>query len=887
MTKKLIALVLSVFVAFSSCAMTVFGEEASDTQTTVSADVEFAKALGIFADDVVPEETVKRIDLAKCILNIILKGTELSTEDGSLLFDDVEYDDSGYADAISKAGIMGGVGNRQFAPGDSVTYSQVLKVFVSFLGYDVKAQGLGGYPSGYMAVATQLGITDKYAPYGDSFVTWESLASMFKRSLGVPLFQVVSYKDSTFIYNPNLEKDYLREYFGIQRYSDVINGVYGTNVIGYADVEYDEILLGTTVFRFNTDVFDLSEKLGYKIEAYYADNGDHNEILYYDEYDNGVISLDGREVEGFEGGILYYNGKKEKKLKINTETNIIYNGKNCSTYDEDIFSVWNLSSMDGSLKAIDNNSDGTYDFIILDAYESYVVGSIIGDTIVPKYRTGSYVDISSYVEGENLLFYNLKGKPISIEKVVKGCIISVSHDIDGNVSKIIVTTDSYTGEIDEIEVENGRYYLTVDGTRYTPSEVLKLNPQIKTLRAGQKVTMMFNKGGLLSDVDALAFQIIETAYLYAAKKGKGLDAQNSATIRAFSSGGFFQNYDLAEHVEVVWGSETDVKKPHEVLAILGKTNETDVTRQVINFKKNDEGKINWINIASDNERNIDGLYRYDLDAMGMTGSKNYLGNGFEGKLLVSGTSVFSVPTEANRYDEDVYFVGSLTNNKNFTLSEAYGDEKNGNVAHSIVILNDKSGTFKNSPGYMIVESVTNAVDYDSTPSVKITGYIAGAQKEYFGDENVLKSVTGSNPEKGDLIKFTLDREGRISELSEFVFDSSERFSGDIAKMIPTKKTNPSHTSFNVTERYVFGKIIRSNDESFVLEVNNGTTITNESYLKAASYRYYTYEDIGSKGGLLQKAKNEAVYAFPEGSPKANYAVVFVNYGVPTDIIVYR
>ena len=130
----------------------------------------------------------------------------------------------------------------------------------------MKAQGLGGYPSGYMAVATQLGITDKYAPYGDSFVTWESLASMFKRSLGVPLFQVVSYKNSTFIYNPNLEKDYLREYFGIQRYSDVINGVYGTNVIGYADVEYDEILLGTTVFRFNTDVFDLSEKLGYKVK---------------------------------------------------------------------------------------------------------------------------------------------------------------------------------------------------------------------------------------------------------------------------------------------------------------------------------------------------------------------------------------------------------------------------------------------------------------------------------------------------------------------------------------------------------------------------------------------------------------------------------------------
>ena len=889
MMKKLISGILILVMAISSCAFVAFGEDAGTSgNATVSADIEFARAVGIFTEDVTPEDPVSRMDLARCILDIVLQGTELATEDGSLLFDDVDYDSSGYADAIAKAGIMGGTGNRQFQPNGNVTYAQALKVFVSFLGYDVKARSLGGYPSGYMAVATQLGITDKYAPYGDSYITWETLASLFKRSLGVPLFQIVTYKDSTFIYNPNPQKDYLREYFGISRYSDVINGVYGANILGYADVEYDEIILGTTVFRFDPDVMNLSEKFGHRIEAYYADMGDHSKILYFDEYDNNIISLDGREVEGFSDGILYYNGKKEKKININMDTNIIYNGKLLATYDEDIFNVWNLSTKDGSLKAIDNNSDRTFDFVIIDAYESYVVGSILGDTIVPKYRKSVYVDISSYNEGENVLFYNLKGKPVSIEKVVKGSVISVSHDIDGNVSKIVVTTDSYTGEIEEIEVEDGRYYITVAGTRYTPSEVLSLNPQVSALRAGQKITMMFNKDGLLSDVDGAQFNILETAYLYAAKKGTSLEAQNSVTIRVFSSGGFFKNYDFAKHVEVLYGSETSVKKPLEVLSLLGKTGEGDVTRQVIVFKKNDEGQINWINIANDEERNVDGLYRYDLASMGMNAATRYLGIGFVGKLLISGTSAFSVPSEANRYNEDLYFVGSLKNNTDYTMKEAYGDEQNGKVAHSIVIERDSSGTFTNSPGYMLVESVKYSMDADREPSVKVTGYISGTLKEYFGDEIAVKNnVTGAFPEKGDIIKFTLNKENRIEKISTFVFDVSERASGDVEKMMPTAKVNPNVESFNDTERYVYGKIIWSNDESFVPQVEGSDPISTESYLKAGGYRYFTYEDIGSKGGLIQKVKNEAVYAYPEGSIKSNYAVVFVNYGTPTDIIIYK
>ncbi len=885
MMKKFVACILSLALVLSSGAVAFGAETVNEESVAVSADFQFAKAVGIFSEDVVPDSTVKRMELAECILNIILQGTELETDNGSLLFDDVEYSMSGYSDAIANAGIMGGTGYRQFSPEANVTYSQLLKVFVSFLGYDVKAQSLGGYPSGYMAVATQLGITDKFAPYGDSYVTWETLASMFKRALGVPLFQVVYYKDSTFIYTPNSNKDYLYEYFGIKRYSDVINGVYNVNVLGCADVSYDEIILGGTTFRFDTDFIDLSTKLGRRIEAFYVDEGTTGNILYYDEYGNDVILLDGREVEGYDNGILYYNGKKEKRIKINGETNIVYNNRLCTSGSMDIFNVWNLSTKDGTLEAVDNNSDGIYDFINIDAYDSYVVGTITDDIIIPLYRESAYVDISSYREGENALFFNLEGKPVSKGKVVKGCVISVSQDLDGNTTSIVVTTDSYTGEIEEIEVENGKYYITVNGVRYTPSESLAFNPQIESLRVGQKVTMMFNKSGYLSDVEALQFQAFEIAYLTDAKKGKGIESADDVSVRVFSSTGIFRNYDFAKKVEVLHGTDTTIEKPVNVLAYLGTEENGDVKRQVIRFKKNENGEISWINIAKDGVTSVDGLYRYDTDALGLSknssGNLLHYGNSFDGKLLISGTAVFGVPSEELRDDEDLYIIGKLDNNY-FPVVEVYGNEKGSRVATALIIDNSSAASFANSLGIMVVDSVRYAMDSNLEPSVKVTGYISGTLSEYFGDENILKIAKGALPENGDIIRFRVDREGRITS-PQMIFDKSEKqmYIGGA----PTTD-NPT-ASFSSLTRYLYGSVVWTNDASFMVTIGEGLNERTDAYMKAASYKYYLCEDVGTKGSILRTAKPEDIIAYPQGAGEETHVFMATSYGVPSTIVIYR
>ena len=56
-------------------------------------------------------------------------------------------------------GVTGGIGNGMFGPEDPVTYEQAVKMIVSALGYDLVANNKGGYPTGYLAVASSEGIT--------------------------------------------------------------------------------------------------------------------------------------------------------------------------------------------------------------------------------------------------------------------------------------------------------------------------------------------------------------------------------------------------------------------------------------------------------------------------------------------------------------------------------------------------------------------------------------------------------------------------------------------------------------------------------------------------------------------------------------------------------
>lgn len=130
-------------------------------------------------------EFAKIITIAMRIENIIPIGEET--------FEDVA-DDSWYRDYvyISKTvGIINGTSNTTFEPDANITYEQAVKMIVAALGYNQEAQESGGYPEGYIIVASNLGITDNMNFENTKFATRENVALMVYKALNLKNYHLI------------------------------------------------------------------------------------------------------------------------------------------------------------------------------------------------------------------------------------------------------------------------------------------------------------------------------------------------------------------------------------------------------------------------------------------------------------------------------------------------------------------------------------------------------------------------------------------------------------------------------------------------------------------------------------------------------------------------
>ena len=109
------------------------------------------------------------------------------TEEPKEEFSDVGTEHWAY-EYINKAqniNIINGYGDSTFKPGNSVTYNEFIKMLVCVTGYADKAEEKGGYPTGYIAVAEEIGIIEGVVFNGDDEVTRNDVGIMILNVLNV------------------------------------------------------------------------------------------------------------------------------------------------------------------------------------------------------------------------------------------------------------------------------------------------------------------------------------------------------------------------------------------------------------------------------------------------------------------------------------------------------------------------------------------------------------------------------------------------------------------------------------------------------------------------------------------------------------------------------
>ncbi len=169
----------------------------SDGQRTVGILEEYLS--GDYDDDTV----VTRAEGAALMLR--LNGMEPSFATGTV-FSDVPVD-YWAADSIETAyqcDIVDGCGDGTFHPDDPLTFEQAEKMIECTLGYNPAARVRGGWPEGYMKMASDHGLTSSVTGNVGEAVTRRTLAKMVYNALDVPfLAQTVWGPDGMQEYAPS------------------------------------------------------------------------------------------------------------------------------------------------------------------------------------------------------------------------------------------------------------------------------------------------------------------------------------------------------------------------------------------------------------------------------------------------------------------------------------------------------------------------------------------------------------------------------------------------------------------------------------------------------------------------------------------------------------
>ena len=227
--KKLLALVLALAMALGT-----FSFAAAAPEDVVGTEFEEAVvrlvALGIidgFPDGTYkPGEPVTRAQFAKIVVASLGVGEAAQYAQGATKFSDVPADHwaSGYINVAVDVGVIAGYPDGTFQPENQVTFAEAIKMIVAALGYTPKAEAMGGYPGGYLAVAAEEEITEGVSVVGNLAANRGDIAKMVDNSLDVYLMEQKSYGD-----NPTWEasetKTLLNTKLGVKEVKGVVTGI--------------------------------------------------------------------------------------------------------------------------------------------------------------------------------------------------------------------------------------------------------------------------------------------------------------------------------------------------------------------------------------------------------------------------------------------------------------------------------------------------------------------------------------------------------------------------------------------------------------------------------------------------------------------------------------
>ena len=307
-------------------------------------------------------------------------------------------------------------------------------------------------------------------------------------------------------------------------------------------------------------------------------------------------------------------------------------------------------------------------------------------------------------------------------------------------------------------------------------------------------------------------------------------------------------------------------------------------------------KITELTIWDGNtDTSSDKLYRYPgYDGVTERTAYRISSSSFGAELLLSNSTViFSVPSEASRYDEELYTLvnkNTIPDGNTSYQVEAYGTVADDPCADVLIMLNSENrvSTISRNANIAIVESIEKKINSDTGDIENVVNtYVANKKEAYTFESDTLNVFSSNNsgkhwPDIGDVIRINVDKNNKIIYAEPvFEYASSTIYSEGMPSV-----SNPSNDTFTANPRYSYGMVKFFDGTSMRVELNSAGSVVTESFL-AGNFDYLLCEKVKDGLSFTPASASNLRSAEVFGDVNASRVFLYQREGYSVQAIIYN
>lgn len=593
--------------------------------------------------------------------------------------------------------------------------ANLAKVIVTGLGYGVMAQERGGYPSGYISVATQIGASKGISLSESSSITMFNLLKVFDNSIEIAMLEPKLGSDIG-NYEVSESKTVLKDVFKAEKRKGVITSVPGAKLAGEKDLKGNLVAINS--YTYETEE-NLKSLIGHTVD-FWVSTEDTDKLLYAGnayKYNEMKVYTD-EDVEKYTDRMyyIYKNDDKDltEKISLADDANIIYNGRPATK-----ITAASMVPNIGRIKLLDNTGDGNIDVVFVYSFNVKKIAAINGTSETLYFKDGSSVctkDLDTLS-----ITKNGSEEELAFSRIEKGGMVLFGATDDGKGAIIETVTKMISGKVTSVSDDG----IAIDDVEYGISEHYMHDKAVST---GDKASFYIDSTGRVIAVTDISTKM---TYGYFIKCEYLSEMDADLEVKIFDESGTMQILRLANRINIDgYGG----KSADDFVAKM-KAGIDTVQPQLIQFQLNNEGRISKVDTAynfskAESYKNIEPTGFDDEESFRLVRAKEDGALGYYHMLYSLGgildTSrgqlTFQVPSNtATADDEDYYITSASSIEKEGSYSvDAYVTGKN-TFSPDVYVLFDGGAT--TSYDYIsVIKSITPEIGKDGELAQRIIAY---------------------------------------------------------------------------------------------------------------------------------------------------------------------